>query len=575
MRHVRVVVPLLALLGVAALLRGGGWSFGLPLSSNCYVRPDESLVVVAAVRMLQDHGDPHLTVYPAFLMTLCVGAYQLYYALAVPLGLTTVSPVPLDFGRDPSPYFLIARAFSALFGTMSVLLVLLLGLRLRAPTAAWVAAALFAVAPLAVRDSHFGVTDTATACLTTAALLALMTPPRRQGLLLPQPLLTAAVLLGLAIACKYSALVLLPVLALACLADSPSPARLLGRLSLVGATVMVVFVACNPYVLVRPGDYWGAVRGSVGFIYGASAPDAGLRLAAAQLLHPLRYGPGGMLGLALALVGGVWCLRPQREARHRWLVLAALLALAPAFSLRDTIFFRYTLLALPILAVLAGLAVDRIAGLAPPRLRGGVLALLLMGAVTPTAVCSVQLVSLLKRTDTRTLAGNWIRQHSSPRVPIVLLGDPTGEPQLHETAASLARRCDFVRRLYGEGPAGTINQLYVLQRDARLALGDGGVELIRQPDPADLPRPSFLVVQTQYPDTARPPLPAPLQRALQQHGRRLTPLAGFIALQPGVRYDRDDPDAFYLPFGGLRHVSRPGPNLWVSAVTAGPAGSAR
>lgn len=566
LRSTRGVLAALGLLTLAALaLRCGGLAFGLPLLSNPYVRPDESLLVVAAVRMLEGAADPHLTVYPGLFPGLCAVVFGVYHHLSAALGAVAAPGVALDFGCRLSPYFLLARLVSALSGALTVPLVFVLGRRLGSPAAGLAAAGLYAAAPLAVRDAHFGVTDTLTALLTTSAVCLLVAAATVGGRGL---LITGGAVLGLAVGCKYSALGLLPVLLLVCLVPPvPWRARLLWGLAALAA-MAVAFTLCNPYVLVRPGEYWGAVRGSAGFIYALPSTVGAVRLAVAQVLHPLRYGPGGYAGLALALAGAWWCLGRGGGTPRRLLVCAAGLALLPAVSGQPTIFFRYVIPALPLLAVLAGLGSAALAGAIPDALRLPAWVLLLALCLVPTTLCSLRLDQLLARADTRTLTGDWLRAHVAPGEPVVLCLWPEAEPQLPETLASLARRCAYAASRYGPGPAAVINQLYDLQR---AALPGGGYELLRGPAADLLPDRPFALVLAAYPAVTPPPLP----RVLAGGRHTVLPLFQALGVRGGGRLDRDPLDAFFLPFGGLDRVLRPGPNLFVYRVTPAHGGGRR
>lgn len=63
----------------ALLLRARGIGFGLPILSNLYIRPDESLVVMAAVNFIEKSGHPGTFAYPALLSEICAAIFHLAF----------------------------------------------------------------------------------------------------------------------------------------------------------------------------------------------------------------------------------------------------------------------------------------------------------------------------------------------------------------------------------------------------------------------------------------------------------------------------------------------------------------
>ncbi len=136
-----------AIVCVALALRVWGLTFGMPLFSNYYVRPDESLIVEPALRLGQD---PRFFFYPA-LMAWITGVAAATWRVAT--SLVTSPP-------DLTTYFLIARVTSAVCGALAVWPTYDVALKWSNRAGAITAASLLALSPLAVRESHYGVTDT-------------------------------------------------------------------------------------------------------------------------------------------------------------------------------------------------------------------------------------------------------------------------------------------------------------------------------------------------------------------------------------------------------------------------------
>ena len=140
---------ILAFVAVAALLGGWGIGFGLPFD----FRPDEELFTGRAVQMAVEHSlDPHFYVYPP------LGLYLFALAEWV-LGLVAPSHLGPATSVDPSWEYLAARLVSVLAFAATTGLVGLVGRAAYGALAGVVAAACFALAPLAVQNAHFGRVD--------------------------------------------------------------------------------------------------------------------------------------------------------------------------------------------------------------------------------------------------------------------------------------------------------------------------------------------------------------------------------------------------------------------------------
>jgi hypothetical protein len=274
-----------------------------------------------------------------------------------------------------------------------------------------------------------------------------------------------------------------------------------------------------------------------------------------KLMEPLRYGPGGWLGLAFCLAG-FWRLKGQKAGRA--LMLITLLYLLPVYFTRQP-FFRYTLPALPFLAVLAAVG---IMGLESIKLRAQ--RLLLMGAAVgacllPGLITAVRIDALLAREDTRTLSGRWIVDHVDPGVPVVVYGRPEEEPQLTESRASLVRRVEEMKRIY-PGRAGVMfSEIHRLRLNHGKPPDRPGYEIHRNPAIHELKEQKVCVVIPSY-----PPGLAGFDGKSFSVVKRAETRMEFKALSEGKgKYRIDRTDGFYLPFAPLDRVIRPGPNLEV------------
>ena len=572
-RSLAVGLLLGTVLLLGLVLRLWGLDFGMPLKSNVHVRPDETLVVVPAVFLFGGEDAPsHLFAYPALMPTLCGMLYRIVHLGASIVNIGNDNGFQAHVAAHMDLYFLLARLVSALAGTAAIYLVYRMGKALsRGVGIGLFGALLYATAPLAVRDAHFAVTDTLLGCLSAGTALAfigyLRTPAegRRRAACL------AGLLAGLALAAKYTALVLWPVGGLALLlapGDERWKTRLVHGAWALGIALLV-FLVVNPRILADPGgflnDLSGEYRHQTEGLHEHPLPGS------VKLYNPLRYGPGEILGLVLILVGA---LRPRRSKAGRpsgestrfdlfarlIIIAAAVVYLAPIWF-TSTPFFRYAVPALPFLSVLAA------RGLITP-FRGGpsgaaILILLAAAALAPPLARSLRIDRLLSREDTRTLAGRWIEENVPEDVPVYFVGRPEQEPQLATDTDTLNRRIDDTMAIYGERGGEVLTALFRL----RLAHGEneGGPRYrVHFEVPRRSPGPKgALVVRAFYPLSMAGYRGRPATKGL----RSVIDHARFESLTGKPRiYRVDGMDAFFLPLGGLGWTERPGPHLDVLRI---------
>lgn len=546
------LIPLLA----GAAFRYWGINFGAPILSNLYIRPDESLVVVSGVEFARHLGTPGTYAYPA-----------LFQQMAALLSYLISSDPTHAFGLDPTPFYLAVRALAAAFGTATILLVYLIARRFLDQRWAAFAAVIYAVSPLAVRDAHFAVTDIPSVFFQTAvvwfALRYLDAEPARAR----RELWLAALSLALSMCTKYAGLLLTSVLFTAAWLrarerSEPFPWRFVAKLCTVAA---VVFAAVNPYLFIHWDQAWEEIWSIVEVLYlwQPGDPAWSLPYALWQFVKPLRHGIGGWLGLATGVAAIAWAVR-RRDSRLLLVaqpVLATFLVLLP---FQHTVPYRYLLPALPTLAVVVMVFVQRISLRAP--LAGAAAALLLL--LAPQAHTAFGVVHLLGFQDTRSQAGAWIQANVPSSTPIVWLGGPECEPQFQESAASVGRRIDFAYRRYGNISGAIVSAPYKLMKDAREREGRPGWEVYRNPPPDRMPAGEIYLVTPRYPlrmANFKPPVP---ESSLQPAGDPVT----FASLAQGTwdGLELDLIDAWFLPFRPLDGVLRPGPNLTIRRMIYRP-----
>ena len=147
-----------------AALRLYPLDFGLPY---LHARPDEEVATGIAVGMLKN-GDPnpHFFHWPSLTFYLFAAVFWCNKA--------AVGLVFPDVVYSSADYFQLGRAIVAALGVSTMVLVYRIGQRVQSDQTGVIATALFAVALLHVRESHFAMTDVIATMFATASLAQIL-----------------------------------------------------------------------------------------------------------------------------------------------------------------------------------------------------------------------------------------------------------------------------------------------------------------------------------------------------------------------------------------------------------------
>lgn len=395
-------VGLAAVIVTALVLRVWGIGQGIPFALGV----DEPEIIERVLRMMRT-GDfhPHFFDYPTLyiyvqLIVACVGFVIRAAAGAVQ---------PLYELRAADLYFW-GRIFTALLGTLTVYVVYQIGLRWGARHAL-LAAALLAVMPNHVRESHYVLTDVP---LTFLVALAFLQSLRAVEKGTPRAFAIAGVVAGLATATKYYGAVSL-LLPLVGAYMSRGTDRTRGRCALaaVGAALAAFLVAAPYTVLDLP-----AFLSSFAALMGKNEPTEDAWAGWATSIKHLAIGfgwPGLVLAVAGFGLGVVRIFTGQGRARFA-LAVVLLAAFVPLIAGRETIWARYLLPAVPILCLLAAVAV--VSGVSLLRrfsiarwARTTLIAGLTVAALLPPAITSVQWNRMNARESTQAIAYAWVMKN--------------------------------------------------------------------------------------------------------------------------------------------------------------------
>jgi len=413
---------------LAGWLRFSAIGFGLPDQ----LRPDEELLVPTALGFEHD-WNPHMAIYPAAQTYLVHGVLRSYATLTrARLNLHAA------YGQDNGARaFLIARQVSAAMGTATVPLIFLAAAPVYGPGAALTAAAIVTVSYIHVRESKFAKVEVpAGFWLALSILMTLRISYRGHWL----DYALAGLFCGLAAATHYTAGAIAIGIVVAHLESRRREGQILlgaladRRIYIAGIVTIAAFIAADPYFILdwhRTLDTYSNLRHDYNMWNGGHTP-AGFGWP--WLI--LRAMPAG-LGLALEvflLAALPWIVFRPRPGTFALLafVIACFLSLTGGHPQLE---FRYLVNPLLAMALLGGVFAADLAAMACSSIgsrAGGVVAVLVGTLlIIPSILRDLQLNDLLRQTDTRTIAEQWMINYipSSTKV-LVLRGDSYGKPKL-------------------------------------------------------------------------------------------------------------------------------------------------
>ena len=406
------LLPVASVTLIALFSRLWGLDWGLP----ALYHPDEHHYLGQASVMLAS-GDlnPHYFENPSLLI------YVIYLLDRILPQQEQAFHVVNDFFNlgimDPRGDYLVdlaARGVSAISGTMTVLLVYVIGEALFNRAVALFASSLMAVSFLHVRNSHYATNDVfATLFLVASFLFAVRI--YRNGRIVDYVL--AGLVGGLGTSAKYNMGVFLVAVLVAHVVrvrKGSYPGRTPqghSGLLLAAAASVAGFVLGTPYsVLDWPGFLYGFLKQ-----YGFGREIWTGQEDAPSLLSYLKTLVQGFGVMPLVLsAAGVLILGMGRD-RTKCFLVTSVPAVYLAFMATQRLFFaRFAIPILPFLALLAGYTLAEIYRKVGRRRSLEACSLLLVGMVmAQPAVMSWQHNLLLRRDDTRAMAVRWIESNVS------------------------------------------------------------------------------------------------------------------------------------------------------------------
>jgi hypothetical protein len=410
---------------IAGWLRFSAINFGLPDQ----LRPDEERLVPRALGVREEanaYANP--AVYPEGQILLVHGVLR-SYAMVTGAG----QDLRLAYARDNGARAIsIARLVTAAMGTATVPIVYLAAASIYGPVAAIVSSALLAVSFIHVRDSKFAKSEVPAGFWLALSILMMLRIPAR-GRVIDYGL--AGLFCGLAAATHYpSGAIAIGVVVAHLEARRREGKTLFGslldpRIYVAGVVSMVAFLAADPSFILewkQTVSTYAEMR-HVYLMWNGGYSPAGfgwpwlLRLA-----MPRGFG----IELELLLLAALLWVVVHRKPGTTALLAFVLVCFWSLTSGHPQLEIRYLINPLLAMVLLAGVFASEVVvtGLSRMGVAGGRTTAILCGALllSPSFVRDLQMNDLLRQTDTRTIARQWMIAHVPPGSTVAVTDEKNG-----------------------------------------------------------------------------------------------------------------------------------------------------
>lgn len=391
----RLRLWLVALMAFAATVR----LVGLDYDNRHFFHPDERRIAFAVGELSFQplQLNPHFFNY---------GSFPIYIVRGVTSLLSNVDPRLAGYDSVMRT----GRVVSGVAGTLTVLVLVVLGARRYDRRTGLLAGFLLAACVLHVQNSHFGTTDIFLTFLVTLALYQLVNVVEHGR---TRDYLLAGVIIGFAAATKFSALPLLAPLGIAGLARVPQDGfwRVVGRGALATLAVLAAFFVGQPYAFLDFAQYSRDIDEQSRMVRNAGLlPYTNQYIGVTKYFYDLEqlvlWGMAPPLGLA-----AIWATatRVVGAVRERAAIDIVLLSwVLPFFVITgsfDVKFIRYLLPIYPIMILWAAAWLLRIAQ------RSWLGRATLWTVVVATALSALAFLSIYTRPHSVVTASEWVYRH--------------------------------------------------------------------------------------------------------------------------------------------------------------------
>jgi 4-amino-4-deoxy-L-arabinose transferase-like glycosyltransferase len=395
-------LALVLVLVAAALLRFWAISSGVPFQ----VQVDEPEVMERAVMMMKTADfNPHFFDYPSFYIYVQAVVAVFRFVLGAMQGRWSSLAAASTWD-----FYVWGRSVTAMLGTATVWIVYRAGMRWGGRTAL-LAAAMLAVMPLHVRESHYVLTDVPVTFFVALTFLLSLRAYERATM---WSFIFAAMAAGLAGATKYNGILAVGIPLLACaMTPAVRPTRRVRVVCIVCVT-LVTFLVASPYTLMDlPAFLNGFARLSSEYRRPSLIAEP-IWLVYLKHLRIALQSPGSLIVMAGLTIGAWRVMRGPN--RTRWALAISFPLIYFWFISRQAIVYaRYLLPLVPFLSLLGAAAIVftiawmRRTSVARP-LRDIATIFLTVVAIGPPAYTAIQFDANAAEVWTTQLAFEWIRR---------------------------------------------------------------------------------------------------------------------------------------------------------------------
>lgn len=369
---------------------------------------DENNYIESAMRFGTGNFNPVTFSHGGLFQLILFMVYGVYYVLQKIIG-SAHSPVDfyVNYIKDPTPFFVIARSISALCGTATGYLTYLIGSRIYNKRVGTVAAFFALFSLLMVQTSFLALADmTSVLILLTSFYILIQSVEEPKD---AKMYYISALLVGLAFACKYYVVFAVATLYIAALLkaqDLPHPWRNFIRLAFFSSFfVLIGFVIGMPYFIARFSDFYKDTFVRMGGEYIVRNPidDAWLF----YFTHHLSNGLGILLE-SIVILGILYAF----YRKSHWDILLLSFPIAYYLLFMHSVGYAYHMLpAIPFVFILAARFLDEIACRYFNRSSTAAIVCIAILVTIPTSLEAVKLVRVIASDDTRTEARAWIEEN--------------------------------------------------------------------------------------------------------------------------------------------------------------------
>ncbi len=426
-----IILPLILLSGL--ILRLVGIDFGYP---NLRSRPDEDFIMKLIAGILERGdlkplmGSGYFFSYPHFYVYFMSGVYKLIYLFGSLFGAFSSSQEFITYvKKDGLLFFQLLRISSAIFGTLTILLVYKIGKRLFNQYVGIASAIILSFMFLHIRDSHFGVTDIP---CTFLCMLSFYYAIKIYSTGKLKYYIIAAIFAGLATSTKYNAvLTCLPIFIAHLSYNMTNHGNKDGFIKsfispgiYLSAVVMIfTFFITSPYIIIEWEQFQTAFQNIMKFS-GGTDPSSNKDIAMVfHLKFSFWYGLGFALTLTMIL-GMIFSFVPLRKSNLLLLSFPIIYFIIIGRG-NQALHARYAVPMLPFLAVISAFAIYKIIDWTKTKLSDKHRMFLYIGIslfiMLPSLYHALNWVSITTKADTRNEAVEWIKTNISKDEGLLLI----------------------------------------------------------------------------------------------------------------------------------------------------------